>query len=79
MGEDKNAFYKQYHGHRQGLRGGVAHVFYHAGWRSYVAQGWVPKWLYFVKFEGMSEDEAKALCEEAEAGQREKAGLFGAE
>ena len=50
-----------------------------AAWRSYVAQGWVPKWLYFVKFEGMSEDEAKALCEEAEADQRKKTGLFGAE
>lgn len=50
-----------------------------AAWRSYVAQGWVPKWLYFTKFEGMSEDEAKALCAEAEDSQREKAGLFGAE
>lgn len=50
-----------------------------AAWRSYVAQGWVPRWLYFVKFEGMSEEEAKALCAEAEASQREKAGLFGAE
>lgn len=50
-----------------------------AAWRSYAAQGWIPKWLYFVKFEGMSEEEAKALCEEAEAAGREKAGLFGAE
>lgn len=50
-----------------------------AAWRSYVAQGWVPRWLYFVKFEGMSEEEAKTLCAEAEASQREKAGLFGAE
>ena len=47
-----------------------------ANWKSYVAQGWIPKWLYFVKFEGMSEEEAKALCAEAEsAGQ--KAELFG--
>ena len=38
-----------------------------AAWRAYVMQGWVPKWLYFVKFEGMSEKEAKALTAEAEA------------
>lgn len=50
-----------------------------AAWRSYVMQGWVPKWLYFVKFEGMSEEEAKALTAEAEAAQIEKAALFGAE
>lgn len=50
-----------------------------AAWRSYVMQGWVPKWLYFVKFEGMSEKEAKALTAEAEAAQMEKAALFGAE
>ena len=50
-----------------------------AAWRSYVSQGWVPKWIYFVKFEGMSEAEAKALIAEAEAAQAEKATLFGAE
>lgn len=50
-----------------------------AAWRSYAMQGWVPKWLYFVKFEGMSEEEAKALTAEAEAAQMEKAALFGAE
>lgn len=50
-----------------------------AAWRSYAMQGWVPKWLYFVKFEGMSEEEAKALTAEAEAAQMEKAILFGAE
>lgn len=38
-----------------------------AAWRAYVMQGWVPKWLYFVKFEGMSEKEAKTLTAEAEA------------
>lgn len=48
-------------------------------WKGYVMQGWVPKWLYFVKFEGMSEEEAKALVTEAEAAQAEKAALFGAE
>lgn len=46
-----------------------------AAWRGYVLQGWVPKWLYFVKFEGMSEEEAKALTAEAEAANME-AGLF---
>lgn len=50
-----------------------------AAWRSYAMQGWVPKWLYFVKFEGMSEEEAKAVTAEAEASQMEKASLFGAE
>lgn len=37
-----------------------------ATWRAYAMQGWVPKWLYFVKFEGMSEEEAKAITQEAE-------------
>lgn len=50
-----------------------------AAWRSYAMQGWVPKWLYFVKFEGMSAEEAKAMTAEAEAAQIEKASLFGAE
>lgn len=50
-----------------------------AAWRAYAMQGWVPKWLYFVKFEGMSEEEAKAMVAEAEAAQIEKATLFGAE
>lgn len=50
-----------------------------ASWRAYVMQGWVPKWMYFVKFEGMSEKEAKAMTAEADAAQIEKAQLFGAE
>lgn len=50
-----------------------------AAWLTYAMQGWVPKWLYFVKFEGMSEEEAKAVVAEAEAAQAEKAMLFGAE
>ena len=41
-----------------------------ANWKSYAAQGWIPKWLYFVKFEGMSEEEAKALVAEADAEQK---------
>lgn len=49
-----------------------------ANWKSYAAQGWVPKWMYFVKFEGMSEQEAKALVEEADqyADERNARGLF---
>lgn len=50
-----------------------------ASWRYYVQQGWVPVWLYFVKFEGYTEEEAKALVAEAEAANMEKAALFGAE
>jgi hypothetical protein len=49
-----------------------------ASWKSYAAQGWIPKWLYFVKFEGMTEEEAKALTQEAEQSKMEK-GLFGIE
>lgn len=50
-----------------------------AAWRAYVMQGWVPKWLYFVKFEGYSEEEAKAMIAEADAANAEQAALFGAE
>lgn len=46
-----------------------------ASWRYYVVQGWVPKWMYLVKFEGMSEEEAKALVLEAETVQVQQ-GLF---
>lgn len=46
-----------------------------AAWRAYAMQGWIPKWLYFVKFEGMSEEEAKALTAEAQMANME-AGLF---
>lgn len=37
-----------------------------ANWRLYAMQGWVPKWLYLVKFEKMSEEEAKAITAEAQ-------------
>lgn len=47
-----------------------------AAWRAYALQGWVPKWLYFVKFEGMSEEEAKAVTEAAGSAEMEM-GLFG--
>ncbi len=46
-----------------------------AAWRAYAIQGWIPKWLYFVKFEGMSEEDAKALTAEAEIANTEP-GLF---
>lgn len=35
-------------------------------WWGYVQSGKVPAWMYFMKFEGMTEDEAKAMTEEAE-------------
>lgn len=47
-----------------------------ARWWGYVLQGAVPKWAYFVKFEGMSEEEAKAMTAEAEPKQPT---LFGEE
>ena len=36
-------------------------------WWKYRIQGDVPPWLYFVKFEGMSESEAKEMVDEAQA------------
>lgn len=45
-------------------------------WWGYVTQGKVPAWMYFVKFEGMSEEEAKAMVEEA---QPKEPKLFGLE
>lgn len=47
-----------------------------ARWWQYVTTGKVPAWLYFVKFEGMTEDEAKAMVEEA---QPDEPKLFGEE
>lgn len=47
-----------------------------ANWWKYVVQGKVPAWKYFVKFENMSEDEAKALVAEAEP---DEPTLFGEE
>ena len=37
-----------------------------ARWWQYVIQGKVPAWMYFQKFEGMSEEDAKAMIAEAE-------------
>ena len=47
-----------------------------ARWWGYVSQGRVPAWMYFVKFEGMSEEDARAMVEEA---QPKKPKLFGLE
>lgn len=47
-----------------------------ARWWQYVVQGKVPAWLYFVKFEGMTEEEAKAMVKEA---QPDEPTLFGDE
>ena len=35
-------------------------------WYQLMVQGVVPKWMYLVKFEGFSEDEAKAVVAETE-------------
>lgn len=47
-----------------------------ARWYSYVTQGKIPFWYYLVKFEGFSEEEAKALEKEAQPKEPE---LFGKE
>lgn len=47
-----------------------------ARWWQYVTTGKVPAWLYFVKFEGMTEEDAKAMIEEA---QPDEPKLFGDE
>ena len=47
-----------------------------ARWWQYVIQGKVPAWLYFVKFEGMTESDAKAMVKEA---QPDEPTLFGEE
>lgn len=45
-----------------------------ARWWNYVVQGKVPAWRYFVKFEGMTEEEARAMVEEAQP--KEEPGFF---
>ena len=47
-----------------------------ARWWQYVVQGKVPAWLFFVKFEGMTEEDAKAMVKEA---QSDEPTLFGEE
>lgn len=40
-------------------------------WWKYVQDGRVPAWLYFVKFEGLSEDDAKLMLQEAKEENKE--------
>lgn len=47
-----------------------------ANWWKYRIQGDVPAWLYYVKFEKMSEEEAKAMVEEAKSEQMQQETLF---
>lgn len=47
-----------------------------ARWWKYVVANKVPAWMYFVKFEGFAEDEAKAMVKEAEP---KELSLFGGE
>lgn len=47
-------------------------------WLGYVNTGRVPFWYYLVKFEGFSEEDAKALSEEANKANKDS-GLFGEE
>ena len=49
-----------------------------ARWWQYVSTGKVPFWYYLMKFEGMSEEEARALADEAQQ-QNMNSGLFGEE
>ena len=49
-----------------------------ANWWKYRIQGDVPPWMYYVKFEKMSEEEAKAMVEEAQS-QMTEMQLFGEE
>lgn len=47
-----------------------------ANWWKYRLQGDVPSWMYYVKFEGMSEDEARKMVEDAKP---QEPTLFGKE
>lgn len=48
-----------------------------AKWYAYAMSGKIPFWYYLVKFEGLSEEEAKALVEEAQLANSMELGLFG--
>lgn len=50
-------------------------------WWGYVQAGKVPAWMYFVKFENMSEEDARAMQAEldAEEARKQSEGLFGEE
>lgn len=45
----------------------------------YVQAGKYPLWMYYVKFEGMSEEEAKAVAAEAKSENEQNSSLFGEE
>ena len=47
-----------------------------ANWWKYRIQGDVPAWKYYVKFEKMSEEEAKQMVEEAKSEQMQHETLF---
>lgn len=46
-------------------------------WYQYVNQGYVPAYLYFAKFEGMAEDEAREMVAEAKSENEPEERLFG--
>lgn len=48
-----------------------------AKWYAYAQTGKIPFWYYLVKFEGLSEEDAKALVEEASIANNMELGLFG--
>ena len=48
-----------------------------AAWWKYRIQGDVPPWMYYVKFEKMSEEEAKAMVGESKSEQMQQETLFG--
>lgn len=48
-----------------------------ASWYQYVNQGYVPAYLYFAKFEGMAEDEAREMVAEAKSENEPEERLFG--
>ena len=50
-----------------------------AMWYQYVNQGYVPAYQYFTKFEGMAEDEARKMVDEAKGENEAQEGLFGEE
>lgn len=50
-----------------------------ASWYQYVNQGYVPAYIYFSKFEGIAEDEAKEMVAEAKSENEQNSSLFGEE
>ena len=50
-----------------------------ASWQRYVTNGWVAPHRYLMRFEGMSEEDARALVAEAREDKPKSPGLFGEE